>query len=252
MRTTTLSLLFLMAGLFFLQTPLEGQIKIKKPKINLNKEGGKLLDKVFGEEEEESSGNDPSTMSGNPQKGKKLTPPDVNEHLDNAVASLNTQQYSATRYEIQQALMGIELEIGYKVLELLPQEVNGMSYEPENDQVVSNGAGFVGLAIGREYPGRDKSIGAGVFNNSTLMAFYSGLLTNSNYSSNQGDHKAVTVQGFRGALTFDGNSKYELGIPIGQETLFLLTCNGFADENEVLNAANQYPLEKIKELLGEQ
>jgi hypothetical protein len=252
MRITTFSLLFCIAGVFLFQPTLEAQIKIRKPKVNLKKEGGKVLDKVFGNDEEETSSDESSTMSGNPQKGKKLTPPDVNEHLDNAVASLNNQQFSTTRYEIQQALLGIELEIGYEVLELLPKEVNGMAYEPENDQVVSNGAGFVGLAIGRDYPGNNKSLSAGVFNNSTLMAFYSGLLTNSNYSSNQGDHKAVTVQGFRGAITFDGNSKYELGIPIGQETLFLLTCNGFADENEVLDAANRYPLEKIKDLLGEQ
>lgn len=236
--------------------PTDGiaQIKIKKPRIDLDKEGGKVLDKVFGKdkkEEEEEAIQDQQDPDG-PIKGRKLTPPDVNNHLANAETSLSASQYAAVRYELRQALLGVELEIGYQILAMLPEAVSGMAFQPDNDQVMSDGTGFVGLAIAREYGDHRKGVSAGLFNNAALMSFYSGMLAGANYASSEGESKTVNVQGYRGALTFDGESEYELGIPIGQSTLFRMTCTGFADENEVMQAVEVFPLKEIGQKLGEQ
>ena len=63
------------------------------------------------------------------------------------------RQYSAVRFELRQAMLWVELEIGYKVLEMLPETVDGIAFNPEEDQVVSSGIGFVGLVINRDYEG---------------------------------------------------------------------------------------------------
>lgn len=234
----------------------DAQIKIKRPKIDLNKTGDKVMDKIFGKEEEEKNQEVMEESGGQDQngtaKGKKLTPPDVNTHLNNAEASLSAAQYSAVRFELRQAMLGVELEIGYKVLEMLPETVDGIAFNPDEDQVVSSGIGFVGLVINRDYEGKSKNVSASIVNNAALMGFYSGILTSGNYSSSEGEYKAINVQGYRGVITFDGGNEYQLAVPLGQQTLFQLTCDGFGDEQAVMQTASSYSLQGIAELLGEQ
>lgn len=198
---------------------------------------------------EESNTTDNQDNTG--QKGKKLTPPDVKLLLTDAGTAAKEQRYADAKFNIQQALAGVELEIGYAILESLPQNISSMKYAPDEDQVTSSGAGFIGLMIGRNYKGGKKSINAGIVNNSMLAAAYGTMLSGSTYNSNDQSQKPITVDGNRGVLKYD-DGDYELGIPLGQSSVFTLQCRGFADENEVLNVAKQFKINNIKKLLGEQ
>ena len=241
-------LVFLMASPVF--HTAEAQI-LKKPRISLKKKGKKILRDILGEDEDEndSSNNDPK---GPNRKGKKLSAPDVNLHMDNAEEALDAGNYSLAREEARQAILGVEIQLGNQILEEMPTHVQGMEYEKNQDELYSTGAGFIGLLIARQFEGGKKNFSAKIVNNSTLMTFYSGAIQG-NYS--QGDEegqKAVVVQGMKGIIRFDGDNHYELGVPLGQTSLFLLDCYNFEDETEVMGAANEFELAKYKSILGEQ
>ncbi len=208
----------------------------------------KAVDKILGTEKETPKENPTSTTTS---KGKKLTPPDVNMHLTEATAAVNNQNYNGAKFNIQQAITGVELEIGYAILESAPTSVNGAAYVPAEDQVASTGIGFVGLTIGRKYQGNKKEVNFGVVNNSALVGAYGMMLNNANYSSSEGEQKAISLDGNRGIIKYE-NGNYELGVPLGTNSIFILNCKGFEDENEVMAAARLFNVNEIKKLLGEQ
>ncbi|GEM_PF-7025463 len=190
----------------------------------------------------------PSNTNTSNVKGKKLSPPNINELLDNAKAALGREQYSNARYEVKEAVKGVELEIGYQVLDAMPKNVNGLSSNDENDGIVSTGMGFVGLMITRYYEGSKQQITSTVGNNSAMGASYSYLM-NTGYASSNDNYKSMTIQGYRGTLSFDGNNTYTLGIPFGQSSVFVLECDGFADEDEVKTAVENFDIAKFEDLL---
>lgn len=230
------------------------------PKVNLKKQGQKVLGKVLGTETEESgesttASEETTYGSSSPtsaKKGKKLTPPNVTEQLNNAGLALQANRFSDTRFAIKQAMMGIELEIGNQILESLPKEVIKLPYAAEQDQVVSTDMNFAGLVIGREYGANNKSVSAQIVNNSILSASYNMLLTSGYQTNSDEGQKIIMVQGHRALLKFDGESTYELGVPIGQNTIFVLNSYGLSDESEVTTVANAFDFAKIMSLLGEQ
>ncbi len=236
-----------------LQVPLQGQI-LKKAKQ-------KLMEKVLGEEEEETQTNTPSPNSGTGstndggRQGKILTPPDVNQHLNEAESYLNAGNYSDARYVIQQAIIGVEMEIGREILKSLPETVNGLAYNPSEDKVYSTGVNFAGMGISRNYGSSNKRLDVGIINNSAMINMYTSMLSSSSYSSSNTDQsqKSVNLQGNRGILKYNQNSdEYELGVPLGQSTVFILTGKRFSSEEEIMEAANQFDIVNIKNMLGEQ
>lgn len=213
----------------------------------------KLIEKVFGEDESSKNTND-QTYNGSTngyEKGKKLTPPDVNENIVAAETAVAAEDYSAAKFAIQQAMTGVELEIGYDILDNAPETVLEMNYVAEDDQVVTTGYGFLGLVIGRSYKSKKKEMTFQVMNNNAMVNLYSGMLTNASYASSEGDQKKVDVDGNEGVLRYE-NGNYELGIPLGQASILILSCEGFSDEAEVLAAAKVFKVNEIKQRLGEQ
>lgn len=192
----------------------------------------------------------PEEPANNPTaKGKKLTPPSVTNHLDGAKSSLQNEQYTNARFDVKEAMRGVELEIGYAILEAMPKKVDELVFDENNDGVTSTGTGFAGLVISRVYENNDeKQMTASIGNNSALGASYN-MLISSGYSANDGNHKNVTVQGNRGTLTFDDYSTYTLGVPFGQNSIFVLECSGCNDEEEVLSASNSFDINRFDELL---
>jgi len=224
----------------------QGQILRK-----LKQKAEEALEKAVGlDDEEEPTQTDNQNTQGY-KKGKKLTPPDVNSHIDQAMSAATAENFSDVKFNIKQAITGVELEIGYAILDNAPTSVNGMDYVPEQDQVTSSGIGFVGLAIGRQYESKKQALSFGVMNNSALIAAYSGMLTNANYADQEGEQKQVSLDGNQGVLRYvDGD--YELGVPLGQNSILLLEFEGFEDENEVMTVAREFKPNAIKDLLGEQ
>ena len=97
------------------------------------------------------------------------TPPDVKQNLSSAESAFKTGKYSETRYALQQAMLGVEMEIGHKILKTLPETVSGLKKDEAEDQVTSTGWGWAGLTIQRQYKNNDdKQLNVMVANNAVL------------------------------------------------------------------------------------
>lgn len=241
---------------FFIVESTQAQV-LRKLRQKAEQAIDKAVDKAIDKELGLDKGNNNSTntnTSDNPSaagRGTKLTPPDVSQHIQEANTAVASQNYTTAKFEIQQAILGVELEIGYKILENLPSNVSGMSFDENNDQVSSSGYGFVGFTVGRSYEGSSKVLNFSVVSNNVLVSAYGSAMTNSSYSSSEGEQKTINIDGNRGVLRFE-NGNYELGIPLGQTSIILFDCDGFTDENEVVNAAKLFKINEIKQQLGEQ
>jgi hypothetical protein len=258
--TRSLTLMMLSAFLLTASTT-DAQIL----KRQLEKAGEKLVEKVIDKELKED-GDEPifenrDKMSGNSGgeedygvrvKGKELTPPDPSEHIDNAQSALSSSNFSISRSEIRQALMAVEVALGQELLKSLPETVNGMDYLPDEDEVASVGIGFVGLLLRRAYKDGSRKMYMTISNNQTLLNQYNLIIANGAYVDDDGSYKTVTVQGHQGAITFDGDNQYDLGVPLGQNTVFMLECINFSDESQVMNSANDFEMDTIMKKLGDQ
>src|SRR5687768_14201297 len=69
-----------------------------------------------------SGKNNPSNKSGG---GLISTPPDVKANLTTAETAFKGGNYGEARYAVQQAMLGVELEIGQKILKSMPATIAG-------------------------------------------------------------------------------------------------------------------------------
>jgi len=227
---------------------------LKKTKFKLNK---KVLNDVFGEDEEEKQ--EPATPSNQPSvtnkprntSGGKMTPPDVLENIEDAQSSYQDKKYSDTRFGVQQALHGVELEIGHEILNSLPENISSIPYIPDQDEVVSSGIGFVGLAINRKYTTDDQSVDITIANNSAFASAANMYIANPAYVSSDGNQKVVKTNEGRAYLEYDDYTGYKLSLPIGQSSILMMQCVSFPDDDAVVSAVNSVDIARIKELLGE-
>jgi len=200
-----------------------------------------------------SGGNRPTNKGG---AGLVSTPPDVKQNLSDAETAYKSGSYGEARYAVQQAMLGVELEIGQKILKSLPESVASLKMNKEADQVTSTGWGWAGLTIQREYNGgEDKQLRTTIANNSAWMSAVNMYLANGGYAQStngQQNWKQVKVKGYRGIIEYDENSGYKLSVPIGQTSLFVWEGVNFASEQEMMSAANAFDLDGIKKMLGEQ
>lgn len=237
-----------------LGSPVHSQV-LKKAGI---KKAKSFLKNVIGEEEDSSddtpdaNDDDPSDEATKSKKSlnTELTPEDITNHMDEAAKAFAEKDYSETRFNLQQAMAGVELELGRKVLESMPEEVLGVPFNPDEDQVVSTGMGFIGLTINRDYQSDKGEISAAIANNSTLLMPYNMALSNPQMTTQEENMKIVKVNGHRGVLELD-EDEYKLGIPFGQSSVFILTCDACADEGEVISAAEAFDIDGYLKILGE-
>jgi hypothetical protein len=197
------------------------------------------------------SGNNPSNKGGG---GLVTTPPDVKQNLTDAEASFKTSSYGEARYAVQQAMLGVEMEIGNKVLKSLPETVASLPKEDGSDQVTSTGWGWAGLTIQREYLKDDKQLRTIIANNSAWMSAVNMYLANGGYAqqtNGQQNWKQIKVKGYRAVIEYDESSGYKLSVPLGQTSLIVWEAVNFASEQEVMSAANAFDIDGIKKMLGE-
>lgn len=202
-----------------------------------------------------SSGTTNRNRPGNKGGGGLIsTPPDVNQNLADAETSYTEGSYGEARYSVQQAMLGVEMEIGKKVLEALPETVSGLAKVQEADQVTSAGYGWSGLTIYREYLTDDKSLRATVANNSAWMTAVNMYMANSGYSqttNGEQNWKQTKVKGHKAIIEYDDNTGYKLSVPLGQTSLIVWEGVNFASEQEMMSAANSFDIDGIKKMLGE-
>jgi hypothetical protein len=252
-------ILLLFATLVFLAvnsgSTLSAQGLLKKATKKLQKEAEKL---VSDDEEEvnESPPDNPvdypsDTESSSGSSGaKKMTPPDVRKNISSAESAYSNKNYDNTRFAVQQALMGVELEIGYEILNSLPTRLSDMDYYEENDHVNSTGIGFAGLQIERYYNNDKQDMDLQILNNSGMLGAMSSAMANPMYTDES--QKAVMVGGYKGLLELRNEGYYTLGIPIGQSSLISMSFHDFDDDESVIAVAEEIDIDKIKSLLGEQ
>lgn len=255
-------LLGMLVGLTF---PAFSQGLVGKLKQKAEQAAEKALEKKAEEKtgintNDNSSSSNPNSSSGSGRPSNKgggglvTTPPDVNQNLSDAESAFKSGNYGEARYAVQQAMLGVEMEIGNKVLKSLPETVVGLPKTPEADQVTSTGWGWAGLTIQREYLKDDKQLRTMVANNSVWMASVNMYLANGGYAqqtNGQQNWKQVKVKGYRGVIEYDDGSGYKLSVPLGQSSLIVWEGVNFANEQEMLSAANAFDIDGIKNMLGE-
>ena len=207
-----------------------------------------------GTETNQSTGmgkNRPSNKGGG---GLIATPPDVNQNLADAEISYKAGSYGEARYAVQQAMLGVEMEIGKKVLEGLPQTVSGLEKVAESDQVTSSGYGWAGLTIHREYLKDDQQLTATIANNSAMMTAINMYMSNGGYAqttNGEQNWKQTKVKGHKAIIEYDDNTGYKLSVPLGQTSLIVWEGVNFGSEADMMAAANSFDIDGIKNMLGE-
>jgi hypothetical protein len=184
---------------------------------------------------------------------KKMTPPDVNKSIADAETAYKSKSFDDTRFNIQQALIGIELGIGYQILDSMPKNIDGLDYKSEDDQVMSGGSGFAGFHVERSYYKSEKSMDVNILNNEAMISGLNMALSNPAYmNSANNNQKSVKVGNYRAVMSAEENGSFSLSIPLGQSTLISMSFQEYKDENEVLQSAQKINIESIKTMLGEQ
>ncbi len=199
-----------------------------------------------------STRNKPTNKGG---QGLVTTPPDVKENLASAESAFKTASYGEARYAVQQAMLGVEMEIGKNILKSLPETVAGLKKEASEDQVTSTGWGWVGLTIQRRYQEGEKALTVTVANNAAWMQAINLYFTNAGYMQTSGGNKQnwkqTKVKGYRSVIEYDESSGYKLSVPLGQTSLLVFEGVNFTNEQDMMNAANQIDIDGIKTHLGE-
>ncbi|HYG02714.1 MAG TPA: hypothetical protein VD927_09725 [Chryseosolibacter sp.] len=226
---------------------LDKKIDKKTGNVGNNNQSGQEVN-----DQPANSSNRPSNKGGG---GLVSTPPDVMANLSDADASYKSGSYGEARYAVQQAMLGVELEIGQKVLKSLPENVSGLQKEDSRDQVTSTGWGWAGLTIQREYNKDDQQLRATVANNSAWMSSVNMYLANTGYAqqtNGEQSWKQVKVKNHKAVIEYDESTGYKLSVPLGQSSLIVWEGVNFASEQDMMNAANAFDIDGIKLMLGEQ
>jgi hypothetical protein len=198
-----------------------------------------------------NSGNRPTNKGGG---GLVTTPPDVKQNLNDAESAFKGSKYGEARYAVQQAMLGVEMEIGNKVLKSLPESVAGLPRDAQADKVTSTGWGWAGLTIQREYLKNDRQLRTTIANNAAWMESVNMYLANGGYAqqtNGEQNWKQVKVKGHRAVIEYDESSGYKLSVPLGQSSLIVWEGVNFTSEQEMMSAANAFDIDGIKSTLGE-
>lgn len=201
------------------------------------------------------TGNSGSRSANKGGAGLVTTPPDVKQNLTDAEASYKSGKFGESRHAIQQAMLGVEMEIGHKILKSLPESIAGLKKNNEADQVTSTGWGWAGLTIQRQYTdGNEKELMVNVANNALLLSAVNLYLTNGSYSQTSGNKqnwKQTKVKGNRAVIEYDDSSGYKLSVPLGQSSMLVYEGVNFKNEQDLMAAANAVDIDGIKKMLGE-
>jgi hypothetical protein len=218
-----------------------------------------IVNDVFGDKKKDENPTYQQTRSNSGSKktrggGLTNTAPDVAENISTAESAFKQGSYTEARYAVRQAILGIEMEIGQNILDGFPETVKGLNTVPENDNVASMSIGFVGLVIERVYRKNDQQLNITVGNDAAMLSAVNMYLTSGAYTSTGDDqtHKQVKFKDYRGVLAYDDYSGYTLSVPFGQSSIFVAEGVNFENEQEIMDAANEFDIEKIKKEFGEQ
>jgi hypothetical protein len=255
-----LSILMLSAGCF-LFSPAEAQLlkklKQKAEQVIAGNQGSSDSQQSTADNEPAAPGRN-NTQSGNPSnrggQGLVVTPPDVKENIGTAEAVFKEGRYSEARYAVQQAMLGVEMQIGQQILKSLPETIDDVLFEAKSDQVTSTGWGWAGLTIKREYRNKDKQLRFTITNNAAWMQAINLYFNNVGYAQTTGGEqkwKQTRIKGHRAVIEYSDGSGYKLSVPLGQTSLLLYEGVNYQTEQEFVKACEAINIDAIKTKLGE-
>jgi len=242
--------------------PAQGLLKKIKDKV-VNKTIDKEVEKKTGvpsESSESGNNNSNSSSSGKPTNkgGGGLTntePPDVKAQMAEAETAHGAKNYSDARYSLQQALMGIEIQLGRQILKSLPPAIVSVPADTLQDKVMSTQWGWSNLSIQRVYRKDDKQLTITIGNNGLYAGVVNMYFANAGMMEANNDKqnfKQVRVKGNKAIIQYDDRKGYTLMMQMGQTSLIVWECINFANEQEVMTAANSFDIDGIKKMMGEQ
>ena len=252
---------------FSLHASSQGLIKKLKQKVETATD--KMVDKKINEkigggntgpgqpganESSRAGGSSGGRNSNSTGEGLVTVPPDVNKFLSEADEAFKKNDMSDSRYSLQQAMLGVEMEIGKKILNELPMTVKALKKDTTAGKVTSTGWGWVGLMIEANYKNDKQELDIDIANNAAWMQAINLYLTNGAYSQSNGEQqnwKQTKLKGNRAVIEFDKNSGYKLSVPLGQTSLIIFQGINFATEAEMMDACASIDIDKIKKELGE-
>ena len=187
---------------------------------------------------------------------KNSAPPDVLAQITDADKAHQAGNFSDARYSIQQALVGVEIQLGREILRFLPDAVNGMAKDSSRNVVMSNQWGWSNMTIQTVYnlpPEKQMTITIG--NNSLYSGLAALYFANSGFvQANEKDQnvKQTRLKGYKAVIQYDDDKGYTLMIPLGQTSLVVWECVNFKDEDDVMKTAAGFDIDRIKKMMGEQ
>jgi len=255
---------------FPLQADAQGLLN--KLKNKATKKAEDLLDKKTSTGSDQTTTNTTSSTSENANPattsapyGKPVnrggagltntTPPDIEAQINEAESAHTAKNFSEARYAIQQALQGIEIQLGRSILRSLPASVSSLPADTTQDKVMSSQWGWTNLTMQRIYRHDDKELNITIGSNSAYAGMVDMYFANAAYiqaSSDKQNIKQVKVKGSKAIIQYDERKGYTLITQLGQTTLIVWECINFATEADVLAAANSFDIDNIKQQLGEQ
>ena len=218
---------------------------------------GAVGDQNYDDSGAAGSGSSSGSRRGKPANkggaGLITTAPDVNENLTSAETAFKASEFGQARNALQQAMLGVEMEIGKNLLKSLPETVSGLPVQEEADKVSSTSYGWNGLTIYREYLKDDKQLSVTITNNSLLMSSYNAILAASGFAGASSDQKwkQITVKGLKGIAEYDEDTGYKVSIPLGQTSLMVWEGINFDNEQDLMAALNAFDIASVKKTLGE-
>ena len=257
-------IVFLLCSSFLLSIPqfTNGQF-LKKLKEKANSAVNKVVDNKTGNSSAGSTATESQSQTESSSKPvnkggaglKNTAPPDVNAAIEDANKSFSNKNYSDARYAVQQALVGIEIQLGHQLLQSLPDNVDGLQKEPAQDKVASTQWGWNNMTIQRVYSDKkDKQCTITIGNNILYAGLVNAYFGNAYAVESNGKDqnvKQVKVQGNKAIISYDESKGYSLIVPIGQSSMVVWECINFGNEDEVMNTANAFNIDNIKKSLGE-
>jgi hypothetical protein len=248
------------------QVQAQGLLKKLKDKV-----ADKVNDKLGGNNSSSAqtagngdNGSSSSSTTGNSSRGPvnktgagltNTAPPDVLTNISSAEAA--GTDYSKARYALQQAIMGVEIQLGRQILQSLPGKVNDLARDTTKNVVSSTQFGWSNMTIQAVYSdGKDKQMTVSI-GNLPMYAGLVGMYFNNAYVQNNmmeknPNIKQVQVKGEKAIIQFDESTGYSLIAQLGQSSIMAWQCVNFATEDEVMKAANAFDIAGVKKLMGEQ
>jgi len=244
----------------------QGFLKKLKDKVNqaVDKAAGNEIEKKTGipsnQQTANNNNNSNSSSGGKPSnKGggglSNTEPPDVKAQMIEAETAHGAKNYSDARYSLQQALMGVELQLGRQILKSLPATIIAIPADTLQDKVMSTQWGWSNLSIQRAYKSGDKQLSITIGNAGIYAGMASMYFADASMMEAQGDKqnfKQVKVKGNKAIIQYQDSKGYTLIVSLGQSSMIVWECINFANEQEVMTAANGFDIDGIKKMLGEQ